>query len=78
MAKHDNSKIQLGISISRDRGRAGPISLTLDHVSGAFILLAIGCACAMTVFILELLWDQYQKYKAFANNFIIVEPIENA
>lgn len=54
-------KIQLSISTSRDRPRIGPVKLKLDHVSGAFILLAIGCVCATTVFMIELIWYRYQK-----------------
>lgn len=49
LARHTDMKIQLGISISRDRPKAEPVRLKLDHVSGAFILFTLGCICA-TIF----------------------------
>lgn len=69
VAQHGNSKIQLGISISRDRDNIGPVSLTLDQVSGAFILLAIGCICAISAFVLELMWHQYKKKQNIHRKF---------
>lgn len=62
MAKHSDLKIQLGISISNDRQKHEPISLNFDLVSGAFTLLLIGSSIAFVVFIIELIWFQYNNY----------------
>lgn len=53
MTKHGNSKIQLGISLSRHRDKTGLVKLGLDHVSGAFILWGIGILIAIIIFIIE-------------------------
>lgn len=64
--------IPLGISISRDREKSGPIRLSLDHVSGAFTLLLIGLVISTMVFILEFVWFQFKKCKKHSHRSITV------
>lgn len=59
--KHDNSKIQLGIAISRQKESTELVSLGLGHLSGIFILWIIGIALAIVAFIIE--WICYYRKK---------------
>lgn len=67
-------KIQLGISVSREREKTGPISLSLDHVSGAFILWGIGIFSATFVFALESTWNLLKRRKV--SNALTVAPFK--
>lgn len=75
VANHANSKIQLGISISRHREKTGLISLSLDHVSGAFLLLGMGLFTATCIFILEFIYYRCSNRKK--SSIIHVEPYES-
>lgn len=63
VAKHGNSKIQLGISLSRHGDKTGIISLGLDHVSGAFSLLGIGMIIGAIAFTGEMLYHRFKQHK---------------
>jgi hypothetical protein len=45
-----------------DESGSDVVVLTLDHLQGAFILLLLGLACDLTVFIIELLCFRFRKY----------------
>lgn len=50
---HDDSKIQLGIAISRHRENQGPVRLNTNHLSGVFIIWAFGITMSSMVFLVE-------------------------
>lgn len=50
---HDDSKIQLGIAISRHRENQGPVTLKTHHLIGVFIIWALGMTISITVFCIE-------------------------
>lgn len=50
---HDDSKMQLGISISRHRENQGPISLKTNHLVGVFIIWAFGVLISILAFVAE-------------------------
>jgi hypothetical protein len=43
-------------------GGSDVVVLTLDHLQGVFILLLLGLACGLTVFLIELLCFRFRKY----------------
>lgn len=63
VAKHSNSKIQLGISLSKHSDKADYVNLALDHVSGAFLIWGIGLTLAIIVFMIEIICYRYKELK---------------
>lgn len=61
VAKHSNSKIQLGISISRHNDISGLVSLSFDIVSGAFFLWGFGLILSAFMLIIELFYHRYKE-----------------
>lgn len=62
--KHSNNKIQNAVERSRHRETPGPIKLTPLHISGPCILLVVGLAASLIVFIAENFYFNYQKKKS--------------
>jgi hypothetical protein len=53
-------KIQMAVERSRHRDTPGPTRLTPLHISGPFIILAIGLSISMIVFIAEKFFYNYK------------------
>jgi hypothetical protein len=52
-----------------DRVNGDPVVLTVTHLEGVFILMLLGLACSLTVFIIELLCFSFRKYLLSVREF---------
>lgn len=68
ISMHDNSKIQLGISISRHRENQGPISMKPKHLIGVFIIWAFGMSVSLAVFLVEQFGRKFENNKRIRMN----------
>lgn len=64
--KHSNNKIQNAVERSRHRVNHGPVKLTPLHISGPFILLAIGLITSLIVFTIEKIYYNYKMKQNFS------------
>lgn len=59
--RNSNNKIQTSVAHSRHKDGAGPTKLTPSHLTGPFILLAIGLSISTIAFAVENIHKRYEK-----------------
>jgi hypothetical protein len=61
--ENSNNKLQAAVEHSRHRESIGPIKLTPSHITGPFIILAIGLIVALLAFGLEIGYSKLEMRK---------------